>query len=78
MADDANKIKVTILTGTYRIKGTIEVVAGGRRVTDYLAHSSEFITVVDAEVWETSGRQVFALPVINVHRDHVQIMAPTL
>jgi len=78
MAAEENRIKVTILTGTYRIKGTIETIPGGRRVTDYMAQAKEFVTVTDAEVWETAGRQVFALPIINVHRDHIQIMAPTL
>ncbi len=77
MAVEENRVKVTILTGTYRIKGTIETVPGGRRVTDYM-QAKEFVTITDAEVWETAGRQVFALPIINVHRDHIQIIAPAL
>ena len=77
MTVEESRIKVTILTGTYRIKGTIEVFPGRRRVTDCLAQASEFITVTDAEVWETTGRQVFTMPLINVHRAHIQIMAQT-
>ena len=77
MAADENKVKVTILTGTYRIKGAIETVPGGRRVTDYMSQASAFVTVYEAEVWELSGRQVFALPFINVHREHIQIVAPS-
>lgn len=75
MAEDAGKTKVTILTGTYRIKGHIDLVSGAR-VTDYMTESKEFIAVTDAEVWEVAGRQVFTAPFINVNRDHIHIIAP--
>ena len=75
MAEDANKTKVTILTGNYRIKGHIDLLPGAR-VTDYMVEAKEFIALTDAEVWEVVGRQVFTAPFINVHRDHIEIIAP--
>ncbi len=41
---DPNKTKVTILTGTYRIKGYIELMPGAR-VTDYMVEAKDFIAV---------------------------------
>ena len=35
---DPNKTRVTILTGTYRVKGYIELMTGAR-VTDYLVEA---------------------------------------
>jgi hypothetical protein len=75
MAVDENKTKVTILTGTYRIKGNIELLPGAR-ITDYMTEAKEFIAVTDAEVWEVIGRQVFTAPFVNVNRDHIQIISP--
>ena len=75
MADDASKTKVTILTATYRIKGYIDLLPGAR-VTDFMTEAKSFIAVIDAEVWEIVGRQVFTAPFIDVNRDHVQIIAP--
>ena len=75
MAD--NKTKVTILTGTYRIKGFVELVPGAR-LTDYMTEAKDFIAVTDAEVWEPTlgGRQVLAAPFLNLRRDHIQIITP--
>ena len=75
MAVDQNKTRVTILTGTYRIKGNIDLLPGAR-VTDYMAEAKGFIAVTDAEVWEVIGRQVFTAPFLNVNRDHIQIITP--
>lgn len=75
MADEYNKSKVTILTGTYRIKGSIDLVPGAR-VTDYMNEARGFIAVTDAEVWEVAGRQVFVASFLNVNRDHIQIITP--
>ena len=77
MTEHENKTKVTILTGSYRIRGYIELIAGAR-VTDFLADSKEFIAVTDAEVWELAigGRQILAAPFMNVNRDHIQIVTP--
>jgi hypothetical protein len=70
-----NKIKVTILTGTYRIKGHIDLVPGAR-VTDYLVEAKPFIAVTDAEVWELGDRRVLTAPFLNVSRDHIEIVVP--
>jgi hypothetical protein len=75
MAVDENRTRVTILTGTYRIKGNIDLLPGAR-VTDFMAEARGFIAVTEAEVWEVVGRQVFTAPFINVNRDHIQIIAP--
>jgi hypothetical protein len=75
MAVDENRTRVTILTGTYRIKGNIDLLPGAR-VTDYMAEAKGFIAVTDAEVWEIVGRQVFTAPFLNVNRDHIEIIAP--
>ena len=70
-----NKTKVTILTGTYRIKGHIELTVGAR-VTDYLVESKEFIAVTEAEIWEIAGRHVLTTPFLNVSRPHIEIVIP--
>jgi hypothetical protein len=70
---EQNKTKVIILTGSYRIKGYIELVAGAR-VTDYMTEAKNFIAVTDAEVWESGERRVLAAP--YVCRDHVQVIMP--
>jgi hypothetical protein len=49
MAIQETRTKVVILTGTYRIKGYIDLVPGAR-VTDYMVEAKSFIAVTDAEV----------------------------
>ena len=77
MQPDPNRTKVTIFTSAYRIKGYIDLIPGAR-VTDYMAEAREFIAVTEAEVWELQlgGRQIIAAPVLNVGREHIQIIAP--
>lgn len=75
MTTDENKTKVSILTGTYRIKGYIELLPGAR-VTDYLEESKAFIAVTDAEVWDLNNRHILNAPFLNVSRDHIQIVTP--
>lgn len=75
MAADENKTKVTILTGTYRIKGYIDLIPGAR-VTDYLVESKDFIAVTDAEIWELADRRIMVAPFINVSRNHIEVVAP--
>ena len=77
MQPDPNCTKVTIFTGSYRIKGYIDLIPGAR-VTDYMAEAKAFIAVTDAEVWELQlgGRQIIAAPFLNVCREHIQVIAP--
>ena len=75
MTTDETRTKVTILTGTYRITGYIDLLPGAR-VTDYLTEAKDFIAVTDAEVWELGNRHVLNAPFINVSRDHIQIVTP--
>jgi hypothetical protein len=72
---DPNKTKVTILTGTYRVKGYIELTPGAR-VTDYLVEAKDFIAVTDAEVWEIGDRKILSASFLNVSREHIQIVTP--
>ena len=75
MNTEENRTKVTILTGTYRVKGYIELLPGAR-VTDYLVESKDFIAVIDAEVWELGNRHLLNAPFINLSLDHIQIVIP--
>ncbi len=77
MAADESRTKVTIFTGSYRIKGYIDLLPGSR-VTDYMTGAKEFIAVTDAEVFELEigGRQLMSAPFINVSREHIQVIAP--
>ncbi len=75
MTTDETRTKVTILTGTYRITGYIDLLPGAR-VTDYLTEAKDFIAVTDAEGGELGNRHVLNAPFINVSRDHIQIVTP--
>ena len=75
MAEGINKTRVTILAGSSRIKGDIELIAGAR-ITDYVLDSKAFFVVVNAEVWDLEGRKIFAAPFLNVGRNHVVVIAP--
>ncbi len=77
MPADENRTKVTIFTGSYRIKGYIDLLPGAR-MTDYMSAAREFIAVTDAEVWEleVGGRQLLSAPFLNVNREHIQVIAP--
>ena len=77
MAADESRTRVTIFTGSYRIKGYIDLLPGSR-VTDYMTGAKEFIAVTDAEVFELEigGRQLMSAPFINVSREHIQVIAP--
>ena len=77
MAMDETRTKVTILTGSYRIKGYVDLLPGAR-LTDFIVEAKIFVAVTEAEVWELhlGGRQVLAAPFIDVSRDHIQIVTP--
>jgi hypothetical protein len=69
------RTKVTILTGTYRIRGYIDLLPGAR-VTDFMNEAKGFIAVTDAELWETGERRLFNTPFLNVSREHVVVIMP--
>lgn len=77
MRADETRTKVTIFTGSYRVKGYIDLIPGAR-MTDYMTEAKEFIAVTDAEVWEleVGGRQLLAAPFLNISREHIQVIAP--
>ena len=69
------RTSVVILTSNYRIRGEISL-APDERVTDYVTSARNFIAVTDAEVRADDGRIIFNADFLNVHRDHVQGIAP--
>ncbi len=73
--DDNSRTKVTILTGTYRIKGYVELLPGAR-LTDFMIEAKAFIAVIDAEVADLGGRLLLNEPFLNVSREHVQVVIP--
>ena len=77
MPAEETRTKITIFTGSYRIKGYIDLIPGAR-VTDYMTEAKAFIAVTDAEVWEleVGGRQLMSTPFLNVSRDHIQVIVP--
>jgi len=77
MTTDQSRTKVTILTGSYRIKGYIDLIPGAR-LTDFIVEAKDFVAVTNAEVWEAvlGGHQVLSAPFINVNRDCIQIVTP--
>ena len=69
--------KVVILTGTYRIKGYIDLLPGAR-VTDYIQGAKDFIVVTDAEVWSIEGNgPVFSAQFIDVSRSQIEVITTT-
>ena len=75
MGTHESMTKVTLLTGSYRIRGYIDLLPGAR-VTDYMQEAKEFVAVMDAEVFESevAGRQVLSAPFIDVNRNHIEII----
>ena len=77
MPADETRTKVTIFTGSYRIKGYIDLLPGAR-VTDFMTGAKDFIAVTDAELWELEigGRQLMSAPFLDISRAHIQVIAP--
>lgn len=70
-----SKARVTVLAGSYRIKGDIEIIEGAR-ITDFMLDSKAFFVVTDAEVWDLEGRKILAAAFLNINRDQVVLVAP--
>jgi hypothetical protein len=75
MAEGESRTRVTILAGSYRIRGDIELITGAR-ITDFMLDSKAFLVVTNAEVWDLEGRKIFAVPFLNVNREQVVVVAP--
>ena len=78
MAAGETRTRVTIFTGSYRVKGYIDLLPGAR-MTDFMTEAKSFIAVTDAEVYEleVGGRQLLQAPFLNVSRDHIQVIVPS-
>ena len=75
MNEREDKMRVTILTGNYRITGVIELFQGAR-LTDYLAEAGSFIAVTQAEVLDKDDHKILTTPFLNVQRDNIEIILP--
>ena len=75
MNEDEEKMKVTILTGNYRITGVIELFQGAR-LTDYLVEAKSFIAVKNAEVLDNQNQKVLTSSFLNIQRDNIEIILP--
>ena len=75
MNEHEEKMRVTILTTTYRITGVIELFQGGR-LTDYLSEAGSFIAVTDAEVSDKDNQKILTTSFLNVHRDNIEVILP--
>jgi hypothetical protein len=75
MNEHEDKMKVTILTGNYRITGVIELFQGAR-ITDYLVEAKSFIAVTNAEVLDNQNQKVLTSSFLTIHRDNIEIILP--
>lgn len=75
MNEHEEKMKVTILTGNYRITGVIELFQGAR-LTDYLVEAKSFIAVTNAEVLDNQNQKVLTSSFLNIQRDNIEIILP--
>jgi len=67
--------EVYIFTGHYRVKGNISLMPNERQ-TDFLLNARPFVAVTNAEVFDQTGCELLKVPFINVHRDHIEAIAP--
>lgn len=77
MPAEESRTRVTIFTGSYRVKGYIDLIPGAR-VTDFMTEAKDFIAVTEAEVFEleVGGRHLISAPFLNVSREHIQVIVP--
>lgn len=69
------RTSVVLLTANYRIRGKI-MLGTDERITDHVTSAKNFLAVVDAEVRANDGRIIFHSKFLNVHRDHIEVIAP--
>jgi len=69
------RTSVVLLTANYRIRGKI-MLGIDERITDHVTSAKNFLSVVDAEVRANDGRIIFHSKFLNVHRDHIEVIAP--
>ena len=66
---------VVLMTANYRIRGKI-MLGVDERITDHVTSAKNFLAVIDAEVRAIDGRIIFQSEFLNVHRDHIEVIAP--
>jgi len=67
--------EVYIMTGHYRVKGLISLLPNERQ-TDFLLNARPFVAVTQAELLDNKGCEILKVPFLNVHRDHIEVIAP--
>lgn len=70
-----SRTRVIVMTGSYRIVGSVDLLPGAR-VTDFLAEARNFFAMTDAEVWGLDGRRLFTSSFLNVNRDRIDLIMP--
>ncbi len=70
-----DKTRVVILTEGLRIEGDIGLLPGVR-LTDYMTEAKLFIAVSIVTVTDHNGKQQLSGPLINVHRDKIDVVMP--
>lgn len=75
MNDEKQNTHVVILTDSFRIRGSVDLIPGAR-ITDFMSEARDFIAVTDAEVRRLNGDHVIDSAFLNVNRDHIQLVLP--
>ena len=70
-----DKTRVIILTESLKIEGDIGLLPGVR-LTDYMIEAAVFIAVTNVTVTDYEGNTKLSGPLINVHRDRVNVIMP--
>lgn len=73
--NDEDTTKVVLLTGNYRVTGSIELLPGAR-VTDFLDEAKDFIALTEVEVWDLNGRLLLSSGFMNINRDKIELIMP--
>jgi len=75
LGEQTDKTEVVILTAQHRIKGNISLYLNAR-LTDYIVEAKSFIAVTDAEVTDINGTLIFHTSLLNVQKNHIEIIVP--
>jgi hypothetical protein len=70
-----DKTRVVIMTEGLRIEGDIGLLPGVR-LTDYMTEAKIFLAVSNVTVADHNGNHRLSGPLINVHRDKIDVIMP--
>jgi len=69
------KVRVIVLTTTYRLEGEMYVVPGGR-VLDEINRERDFVPVTNATVYDSDGEVLDTLEFLAVNKSQIVMVAP--